>query len=102
MEMRIDELLDSKGVTVAYRYPTPRAVTWSCEGYANPDVFDPTDQGALVEAQAVCAACDARSACLALGVSRDEWGVWGGVLLEGGKPIEKVKKRGRPKRTTAA
>lgn len=102
MEMRIDELLDSKGVTVAYRYPTPRALTWSCEGYANPDVFDPTDQEALAEAQAVCAACNVRSACFALGVSRGEWGVWGGVLLEGGKPIEKVKKRGRPKRTTAA
>ena len=56
MEMRIDELLDSKCVTVAYRYPTPRALTWSCEGYANPDVFDPTDQEALVEAQSVCAA----------------------------------------------
>ena len=102
MEMRIDELLDSKGVTVAYRHPTPRAVTWNCEGYKNPEVFDPTDQEALVEAQSVCAACAGRSACFALGVSRDEWGVWVGVLLDSGKPIEKVKKRGRPKRTTAA
>lgn len=102
MESRIDELLDSKGVTVAYKYPTPRALTWRCAGYANPNVFDPVDHGSLVEAQAVCAVCDVALACLALGVSRDEWGVWGGVLLEGGKPIEKVRMRGRPKRSAVA
>lgn len=102
MNMRIEEFLDSKGVTVAYRYPTPRALTWGCEGYANPDVFDPADHVALAEAQAVCAACEVRSTCFTLGVSREEWGVWGGVLLEGGKPIEKVRQRGRPKQSSAA
>jgi len=40
--------------------------------------------------------------CLALGLERGEWGVWGGVLLENGKPTEKVKLRGRPKKATAA
>jgi WhiB family transcriptional regulator, redox-sensing transcriptional regulator len=50
----------------------------------------------------VCAGCDVRTLCLALGIGRDEWGVWGGVLLENGKPIEKVKLRGRPKKSTAA
>jgi WhiB family transcriptional regulator, redox-sensing transcriptional regulator len=104
MEMNIDELLDTQGVTVAYRYPTPRspALTWSCAGYDDPDVFDPTDQDALAEAQTVCAGCGVRALCLALGVNRGEWGVWGGVLLENGKPIEKVKRRGRPKKATAA
>jgi WhiB family redox-sensing transcriptional regulator len=103
MEMKFEDMLDTKGVTVAYAYPTPNVVTsaWSCAGY-DPDVFDPTDEHALAEAQAVCAGCDVRELCLALGVSRGEWGVWGGVLLDGGKPIEKVKQPGRPKKSTAA
>jgi WhiB family transcriptional regulator, redox-sensing transcriptional regulator len=50
----------------------------------------------------VCAGCEVRALCLALGVRRGEWGVWGGVLLENGKPIEKVKLRGRPKKAAAA
>ena len=104
MVMNIDELLDTHGVTVAYRYPTPRspALTWSCADYDHPGVFDPIDQDDLAEAQAVCAGCGVRALCLALGVDRGEWGVWGGVLLENGKPIEKVKRRGRPKKATAA
>jgi hypothetical protein len=103
MEMKIEDLLDTQGVTVAYAHPTPRhaTVAWSCSGY-DPDVFDPTDEDALAEAQAVCAGCDVRALCLALGTSRGEWGVWGGVLLDGGKPIEKVKQPGRPKKATAA
>jgi hypothetical protein len=99
-----DQLLDTQGVTAAYRYPTPRspALTWSCAGYADPDVFDPADEAAFAEAKAVCAGCEVRALCLALGLERGEWGVWGGVLLENGKPTEKVKLRGRPKKATAA
>jgi len=99
MEMKMEILLDTKGVTVAYAHPTPRfaASTWGCSDY-DPDVFDPADQDALVEAQTVCAACPVKARCLALGVSRGEWGVWGGVLLEGGKPLDKVKQPGRPKK----
>jgi WhiB family transcriptional regulator, redox-sensing transcriptional regulator len=93
METNIDELLDTKGVTVAYRYPTPRstALSWNCAGY-----------DALAKAQAVCAGCGVRTLCLALGISRDEWGVWGGVLLENGAPVQKVKRRGRPRKGAAA
>lgn len=96
--------LDTKGVTVAYGHPTPRseALEWRCQGYHNPDVFDPRDDDALAEAQQVCAGCEVRELCFALGVSRDEWGVWGGVLLENGSPIDKVKRRGRPKKVDAA
>ncbi len=101
-EITIDALLSTKGVTVAYRHPTPRATTaWACAGYEDPEVFDPADQAALAEAQAVCGACAVRDLCLDLGLARDEWGVWGGVLLEGGKPIAKVRQRGRPKVTAA-
>ena len=104
MKTTIDELLDTQGVTAAYRHPTPRipTLTWRCAGYADPDVFDPADQAALAQAQAVCAGCEARAVCLALGLERGEWGVWGGVLLENGEPTEKVKLRGRPKKATAA
>ena len=103
MEMKVEDMLDTQGVTVAYAYPTPNVVTsaWSCSDY-DPDVFDPTDADALAEAQAICAGCDVRKLCLALGTSRGEWGVWGGVLLEGGKPIDKVKQRGRPKKSAVA
>lgn len=33
----------------------------------------------------VCKSCPVRRECLAAGVSRQEWGVWGGVFLEKGK-----------------
>lgn len=104
MNTTMTESLDTWGVTVAYGHPTPRlpAVSWGCVGYDDPDVFDPADEAGLAEAQAVCAGCGVRTLCLSLGVDRREWGVWGGVLLENGKPIETVKQRGRPKKSTAA
>jgi hypothetical protein len=33
----------------------------------------------------LCIKCPAQRQCLAYGVSNSEWGVWGGVYLEGGK-----------------
>ncbi len=104
MQTMIDEILDTKGVTVAYGHPTPRmpAYDWSCVGYDNPAVFDPADDADLAEARSVCGTCEVQALCLTLGINRDEWGVWGGVLLEGGTPIEKVKTRGRPKKPSAA
>lgn len=33
----------------------------------------------------LCISCPAQRQCLAYGVSNSEWGVWGGVYLEGGK-----------------
>ena len=33
----------------------------------------------------LCIRCPAQRQCLAYGVSNSEWGVWGGVYLEGGK-----------------
>lgn len=103
MQMKIENVLDTKGVTVAYAHPTPKyaASAPSCAGY-DPDMFDPTDEATLAEARAVCAGCGVQALCLALGVSRGEWGVWGGLLLDGGKPIDKVKTPGRPKKSTAA
>lgn len=33
----------------------------------------------------LCAHCPVQRYCLAVGISRQEWGVWGGVFLENGK-----------------
>lgn len=33
----------------------------------------------------LCMGCPVQRNCLAVGVSRQEWGVWGGVYLEKGK-----------------
>lgn len=97
-----DSILNTKGVTVAYDHPTPLAATipWRCAGHENPEIFDPVDDAALDEARGFCLGCDARGLCLLLGTRRAEWGVWGGVLLEGGKPVENVRRRGRPRKNS--
>lgn len=95
-----DSILTTKGVTVAFAHPTPREIQWRCAD-ADPEIFDPTDDETLAEAQVFCGACVTRTLCLDLGVRRGEWGVWGGVLLEDGKPIEKVRRRGRPPKVAA-
>lgn len=33
----------------------------------------------------LCASCPVARQCFAVGVSQKEWGVWGGIYLEGGK-----------------
>jgi hypothetical protein len=33
----------------------------------------------------ICSTCPVMRTCFAVGVSQKEWGVWGGVYLEGGK-----------------
>jgi len=99
----LENILNTKGVTVAYEHPTPRDpdVGWGCADHATPEIFDPDDDDMLAEALSVCGGCAARLLCLDLGLRRAEWGVWGGVLLEDGKPIEKVKRRGRPRKVAA-
>jgi hypothetical protein len=92
--------LTTKGVTVAFAHPTPREIQWRCAD-ADPELFDPTDDDVLAEAQDFCRGCVTRSLCLDLGVRRGEWGVWGGVLLEDGKPLAKVRRRGRPPNAAA-
>lgn len=96
--------LNTKGVTIAFSHPTPRSpgIAWRCEGHEDPEIFDPCDDDALAAALEICNPCDVRTLCLALGTSRSEWGVWGGVLLEAGKPIETVRRRGRPKKAAVA
>lgn len=95
---------NTKGLVIAHEHPTPRSddVGWRCATAPDPDVFHPTDEAALAEAQEFCASCPARDECLALGLARREWGVWGGVLLEAGKPREAPRAAGRPRKVAVA
>jgi WhiB family redox-sensing transcriptional regulator len=62
------------------------------------------EQPADVElAKSLCAACPARSACLAGALDRQEpWGVWGGELLVQGVVVARKRPRGRPRKTPVA
>ena len=60
------------------------------------------EEQSLAAAQALCAGCPVRELCLDLGRARDEYGVWGGVLLENGKPQSAVPRRGRPPKVGSA
>lgn len=95
-----EDRFETKGVTIAFTAPTPLApdLAWRCADHPDPDFFHPVDDAGLAAAQEFCAGCPVRALCLDLGRARDEYGVWGGVLLEGGKPLAAVKKPGRPKK----
>jgi hypothetical protein len=43
------------------------------------------EEGIRPAIDAVCQACPVRKTCFAVGISGKEWGVWGGIFLEGGK-----------------
>lgn len=96
----VDREFATQGITAAMKHPTPRDehIEWRCAGHPEPEVFQPTDPDTLAEAKAVCSGCPARLVCLNLGLDRKEWGVWGGVLLEGGKRLAEPRKAGRPKK----
>ncbi len=100
MESKImASILNSKGVTVAYATPTPRAPKqdWACAGL-DPELFFPEDANALDAARTLCGSCLQRDVCLTLGQARAETGVWGGVLLDRGKVLEVVPVMGRPRK----
>jgi len=99
MRKTTKDSLETKGVTIAFASPTPLdpALTWACADHPEPELFHPVDDAALAAAQALCAACPVRELCLDLG-RRDEFGVWGGVLLENGRPLPAVRKPGRPRK----
>ncbi len=96
-------ILTTKGVTVAYRHPTPWApeTDWACAG-ADPEQFFPEDELTFARARQVCAGCPLQEACRSLGIARGESGVWGGALLVEGRELERVPVMGRPRKATAA
>lgn len=42
------------------------------------------DETLRVAIDNLCSTCTVRKECFAIGVSQKEWGVWGGLYLEGG------------------
>jgi WhiB family transcriptional regulator, redox-sensing transcriptional regulator len=54
----------------------------------------------LERAKALCVPCPVRATCLTGALSRrEEWGVWGGQIFDGGTVIARKRPRGRPHKT---
>lgn len=87
----VEKGFNTKSMTIASQYPAPDApaADWLCADHPEPEIFHPVDEIGLAMAQGVCGPCPMREACLDLGLVRGEWGVWGGVLLEGGKVLDR-------------
>ena len=101
-ERSAQAVLTTKGVTVAYRHPTPTTpdMGWGCAGI-DPEQFFPEDEATLAAAVRICADCPLQDVCRELGLARGESGVWGGLLLEDGRVLERVPVMGRPRTQSA-
>ena len=58
-----------------------------CLGMDNNAFFDKYEdhEGSRRDVDALCKKCPVKKVCFANGISGKEWGVWGGVYLEGGE-----------------
>jgi hypothetical protein len=58
----------------------------ACLGLENNLFFDKYEDDAKVRpiVDSICMSCPVKKTCFAVGVSGKEWGVWGGIYLEGG------------------
>jgi hypothetical protein len=58
----------------------------ACLGLENNLFFDKYEEDLNVRpvVDSICGSCPVRKTCFAVGVSNKEWGVWGGIYLEGG------------------
>ena len=58
-----------------------------CKDYDWNLFFDKYEEDAALRPaiDSLCGGCPVARQCFAVGVSQKEWGVWGGVYLEGGK-----------------
>ena len=62
-------------------------------------LFFSDDDHELARAKAICRPCGLRETCLAGAIERAEpYGVWGGLLVLDGVPVEVKRKRGRPRK----
>ena len=68
----------------------------------NPNIFDPKTQLDFNEAVSVCQSCPLKVQCQIDGITNEEHGVWGGVLLQSGRirqpNFRDTYKRRKPKR----
>jgi hypothetical protein len=60
----------------------------SCLNDDTESYFDGYESGDRSQVDAKCMSCPIQRECLTLGVSRREWGVWGGIYLEDGQISE--------------
>lgn len=60
----------------------------SCLDYDTNLFFEKYEEDELLRpaVDLLCSKCPVRKKCFAVGISGKEWGVWGGVYLEGGEP----------------
>jgi hypothetical protein len=58
----------------------------ACLGLENNLFFDKYEEDVSVRpiVDSICSSCPVKKVCFAVGVSNKEWGVWGGIYLEGG------------------
>jgi WhiB family redox-sensing transcriptional regulator len=69
----------------------------------DPDLFFAESPQDVRLAQALCARCPVRAACLAGALQRGEpWGVWGGALFLRGAITAEKRPRGRPRKPALA
>lgn len=59
----------------------------ACLDYDTNLFFDKYEEDQLLRPaiDKLCSECVVRKECFAIGVSQKEWGVWGGIYLEGGQ-----------------
>lgn len=65
-------------------------------------LFFSEDDHEIARAKSICGPCARRTSCLAGAIDRSEvYGVWGGMLLVDGTPVEFKRRRGRPPKRPA-
>jgi len=59
----------------------------SCLDYDTNIFFDKYEEEELLRPAVddLCMSCPVMKSCFAVGISQQEWGVWGGIYLEGGE-----------------
>jgi hypothetical protein len=59
----------------------------SCKDYDTNLFFDKYEENINFRPaiDSLCSGCPIARQCFAVGISQKEWGVWGGIYLEGGK-----------------
>jgi WhiB family redox-sensing transcriptional regulator len=87
------------GLTLGQSAPTDWVDTSTpCRSY-DPELWFAERPEEVALAQALCAGCDLRAACLAGALERREpWGVWGGEVFERGSVVARKRRPGRPRK----